>query len=57
MYPVCLARHISDLIQQRTLPMEEFDSEELKQVCDGGCYEPMPLQSQITDEDIQYEKS
>ena len=54
-----LARHISDLIQQRTL--EGFDSgEEEEEVYDGDYYETNAttnLTNQIAEEDIQYAKS
>ena len=57
---VRLARHISDLIQQRTL--EGFDSgeEEEEEVYDGDYYETNAttnLTNQIAEEDIQYAKS
>ena len=55
-----LARHISDLIQQRAL--EGFDSgeEEEEEVYDGDYYETnatTDLTNQIAEEDIQYAKN
>ena len=55
---VRLARHISDLIQQRTL--EGFDSGEEEEMYDGDYYETNAttnLTNQIAEEDIQYAKS
>ena len=56
---VRLARHISDLIQQRAL--EGFDSgEEEEEVYDGDYYETnatTDLTNQIAEEDIQYAKN